>query len=113
MINHDSDFKKFWTIILIFLLLYTAIIMPYKIALIDDDNETILIVDTVVDFLFMIDIFINLNSPIEEGTGNFNYHRKTVFINYCKSWFFIDLIACLPMNLISKYLFAGADVKSS
>lgn len=113
MIKPDSKFKKFWTIMLIFLLLYTAIVMPYKIALIDDDNDFFLVLDTTIDFLFMFDILVNLNSPIEEATGNYNYHRKMVVIKYLKSWFFVDIIACLPMNLISKYLFEDFDVYSS
>lgn len=77
MFSPDSKFKSFWTVILVFLLLYTAIIMPYKIALIDDQNGDIFyILDTTVDFLFMFDIFINLNSPLEETSGNYNFHRK-------------------------------------
>ena len=78
--------------------------MPYKIALIDDDNQFFYYFDTVVDFFFMFDILVNLNTPIEESSGNYNFHRKRVFVQYLKSWFFIDLIASLPMNLISKYL---------
>ena len=77
MFSPENKFKTIWTVILIFLLLYTAIIMPYKIALIDDDNDSFFfILDTSVDFLFMFDIMINLNSPIEETSGNYNFHRK-------------------------------------
>lgn len=64
MFNPNSLFKKVWTTLLIFLLLYTAIIMPYKIALIDDDNDSFFVVDTAIDFMFLFDIFVNMNSPI-------------------------------------------------
>lgn len=39
MIEPHSKFMKGWSVILIILLLYTAIIMPYKIALSEDENE--------------------------------------------------------------------------
>jgi hypothetical protein len=64
MINPYGKFRKFWNLILIVIFLYTAIVMPYKIALIDDSNFVFFIVDTIIDFLFMIDLFVNLNSPL-------------------------------------------------
>ena len=39
MINPESTFKKIWSVVLILLLIYTATIMPYKIALIEDDES--------------------------------------------------------------------------
>ncbi len=37
MILNGSDFHKFWGVIIIILLFYTALVMPYRIALIEDD----------------------------------------------------------------------------
>jgi hypothetical protein len=67
MIMTNSIFRKIWSGILIFLLLYTATVMPYKIALIDDDeNDPMFYMDSVVDFLFMIDIYVNFNTPLQK-----------------------------------------------
>jgi Ion transport protein len=66
MVESGSNFHKFWGIVIIFLLLYTATLMPYKIALIEDDvKDPLYYIDTVVDFIFMLDILINFNMPIE------------------------------------------------
>lgn len=99
-----GKFKQIWTIVSLLLLVYTAILMPYKLALIDDDNSFFFYLDTVVDFLFLTDIFVNLNSPIEESNGVYNYNRKKVFVDYLKGWLFLDIIASIPMNLLSKYI---------
>lgn len=64
MFEHNSMIKRIWSILLIFLLLYTAIVTPFRIALVEDDNHTFYIIDSVVDFLFMFDILVNFNSPI-------------------------------------------------
>jgi hypothetical protein len=93
MINPYSRVRKTWSFILLIVYLYTAIIMPYKIALVDDSNLAFFIVDTIVDFCFTIDVFVNMNSPIVLYNGNLNYHRKAVFMHYLKSWLIIDIIA--------------------
>lgn len=64
MIPPHSLFKKIWTITMLILLAYTATVMPYRIALVDDDNFLFMVVDTIVDFLFMFDIFVNINTPV-------------------------------------------------
>jgi|LauGreDrversion4_2_1035121.scaffolds.fasta_scaffold871324_1 hypothetical protein len=51
---------------MIIMLLYTAVVMPYKIALIEDDKtDVVYYIDTAVDFIFMIDILINFNTPLD------------------------------------------------
>ncbi len=66
LILHDSYLARVWNYILFTMLLYTATVMPYKLALIEDqDNYELFIIDTAVDFLYIIDIVINFNSPIK------------------------------------------------
>jgi hypothetical protein len=65
MIESGSNFHKFWGVIMIILLLYTAMVMPYKIALVEDKKDAFYYIDTLVDFIFMVDIIINFNIPID------------------------------------------------
>ena len=58
------------------LLLYTATVMPYDIALIDDSNIPMYNIDTCVDFMFMFDVLINFNSPLILENNKYNYNRK-------------------------------------
>ena len=60
--------------------------------------------DTIIDFLFIFDMIVNFNSPIQIKDEQYDYNRKRVALNYLKTWFIIDLFASIPMNLISKYL---------
>ena len=96
----ESTIMKIWQGILIFLLLYTATLMPYKIALIDDsDSIELFYIDTVIDFLFVFDMYVNFNTPILIKTDIYNNNRREIANNYLKTWFIIDLLASLPMNL--------------
>lgn len=66
MIRIGSRFHKLWGAVIIILLFYTALVMPYRLALIEDDTNILFFyIDTIVDFLFIIDIIINFNMPIE------------------------------------------------
>ena len=50
-----------------------------------------------VDILFGIDIFINFISAYEDRNANkMIFDRKKIAVNYIKSWFILDLIACFP-----------------
>ena len=82
-------------------MLYTSTVMPYKIALInDDDYPGLYHLDTVIDFMFMADILINFNTPITNDQGDVDYSRRRITLSYLKNWFIIDLLASLPLNLI-------------
>jgi hypothetical protein len=103
MISEESYFRKVWSGMLIVLLLYTATVMPFNIALYDDDVNMLAptkLMDTMVDFLFMIDIYVNFNTGIVVPELAIDYNRKNVSINYLKGWCIIDILASIPLNFI-------------
>ena len=52
------------------------------------------------DILFLIDIFVQFNSAYHTDDLVLVDDRKTVAINYLSGWFFIDVIAIIPFDLI-------------
>jgi hypothetical protein len=79
MIHPESKFKYTWNLVVILLLLYTFIVMPYLIAF-----ETVTMfspmwfIDTLVDCLFLCDIVVNLSTAIEED-NRLIVSRRTIF----------------------------------
>lgn len=106
LFNPVGVFKKIWTSVLILMLIYTATIMPYKLALIQDDSVYLVWqnFDTFIDMFFICDILVNFNSPLEVTQQVYSKNRKTIMLSYLKSWFVIDLLSSIPMNLISMNL---------
>lgn len=109
IISPEGFFHKFWDIILVLLLVYTALFVPYKIAFYDVDPFTVVIVDYAVDVLFFIDLLVNFITSIEDPI------RQTIIKNpstiakaYLQGWFILDLAACIPFDVVFS-LFDSAD----
>ena len=65
LIMPDSKFKLVWNILVILLLLYTAIFVPFRIAFIKDDSVGMQFFEAMIDILFGVDIIVNFISVVE------------------------------------------------
>lgn len=106
----DSPLRKYWALLMIFMLLYTAIVTPYRICFLDDVVGTWLIVDICTDCIFVIDIVLTFFSAYEEEDGTLIVDWKVIGKKYVKSWLVLDMLGCLPISYIS---FPGTDSESS
>lgn len=75
--------------------------MPYHLAFRDPiyyDGWAIF--ELLVDFLFFIDIIVNFLSTYLTNEGDEVTDPRVIAKGYLKSWFLLDLIACVPFSLI-------------
>lgn len=105
IIHYDSYFKRVWNAIISILLIYTATIMPYRVAF----EETIYFdawtcLELVIDSIFFIDVFVNSLSSTQLEDGTVIKDFKTIFKNYAKGWMILDIIACFPFSLLDYML---------
>jgi hypothetical protein len=92
----DYPFKRYWDIMIALIIMYSAIVLPYKIAFVDT-NEIVWI-DVTMDIIFAVDIFINFFSAYIDSEDNVVKNRKKIVKTYLKSWFIIDLVSVLPIQ---------------
>ena len=90
----------FWNLVMIFLLMYTAIVTPFKVAYIDTIEgffgTFIFWFELVMDVLFGIDLFINFISAYEISQHEVEVRWHMIIWNYARSWFILDAVACIP-----------------
>ncbi len=80
-----------------FLLIYTAVFIPYRIAFEDVTPLGWLVTDILVDCIFLSDIVLNfLTGYREKQSAHLISDCRSIAMNYIKSWFFIDLISIFP-----------------
>ena len=93
----EDKFKAVWNMIIVILLMYTAIFVPFRIAFVQTDSSSIVVFEQIVDIIFGIDILVNFLSATEDTESNtLIYKHKDIAKKYIKSWFILDLVACFP-----------------
>jgi hypothetical protein len=92
----DDRLKIFWNMVVLFLLSYTATIVPYRTAFEDTPPTFFFYFDILVDILFFMDLFVNMFSAIEKGENNFETRFHRIFFAYIRGWFVLDVMAVLP-----------------
>ena len=102
---HYCAFKAIWDWVILCLTFYTAIMVPYNVALKNKTSEDIslLVVDSIVDVIFFIDIVLNFHTTYVGPGGEVVSDPKVIRLNYVKSWFIIDLLSCLPYDVFNAF----------
>ncbi|XP_070144673.1 potassium voltage-gated channel protein eag [Drosophila kikkawai] len=74
--------------------------VPYNVAFKNKTSEdvSLLVVDSIVDVIFFIDIVLNFHTTFVGPGGEVVSDPKVIRMNYLKSWFIIDLLSCLPYD---------------
>lgn len=101
LLHPDGQFHRFWNIVISLLLLYTASVMPYRLAFTDGTDEGAwLYIEYTVNVLFCMDVVLNCFSAIYSSEGDLVVSLREVVWRYAKGWMALDVVACFPFNLI-------------
>ncbi|KAK9738538.1 PAS domain [Popillia japonica] len=102
---HYCAFKAIWDWIILCLTFYTAIMVPYNVAFKNKTSEdvSLLVVDSIVDVIFFIDIVLNFHTTFVGPGGEVVSDPKIIRMNYLRSWFIIDLLSCLPYDVFNAF----------
>jgi hypothetical protein len=90
------------------MLMYVIVTVPLTVAF---GVETDLwsgwfLVDLVVDVFFITVVVLNFRTAFMTKSGHREGRPLEIARHYCKNWFFIDLVSCLPVQYIS-YMVEG------
>ncbi|CDW86372.1 cation channel family protein [Stylonychia lemnae] len=91
IIYPDGSFKSRWD---------ALITLPYAIAFLDQPTEDWLIINTIVDCIFLVDIVVNFYSAYMDKEYEMIDDRKVIVKSYLYSWFIVDLLSIIPFDQI-------------
>lgn len=95
------------------LVTYTAIVTPYMASFVlamDQRyviSDPLVIVDYVVDIMFIIDIFINFRTTYVDSSNEIISSPCRIAVHYIRTWFIIDILAAIPFELL--FMIGNAD----
>ncbi|XP_066422952.1 potassium voltage-gated channel subfamily H member 4 isoform X2 [Molothrus aeneus] len=105
---HYSIFKALWDWLILLATFYVAITVPYNVCFTGTEDSlsaarSTIVSDIAVEMLFILDIILNFRTTYVSQSGQVVYDPRSICIHYVATWFFVDLIAALPFDLL--YIF--------
>ena len=105
IILHYSPYKACWDWLILALTFYTSIMVPFNSSFRNKtmDDMALLVVDSIVDIVFFIDIIFNFQTTFVGPNGEVVSDPKVIRMNYLKTWFVVDLLSCLPYDVFNAF----------
>ncbi|XP_069790614.1 voltage-gated delayed rectifier potassium channel KCNH8 isoform X2 [Narcine bancroftii] len=104
---HYGTFKAGWDWLILLATFYVAVTVPYNVcfSVSRDDHSAASrnppsVSDIFVEILFMLDIMLNFRTTYVSKSGQVVYDARSICVHYATTWFFVDLIAALPFDLL-------------
>ncbi|KAJ7307357.1 hypothetical protein JRQ81_009369 [Phrynocephalus forsythii] len=110
IIHPYSDFRFYWDLIMLLLMVGNLIILPVGITFFKDENTPPWIVFNVLsDTFFLADLVLNFRTGIVvEDNTEIILDPHAIKMKYLKSWFLVDFISSIPVD----YIFLIVDLET-
>lgn len=108
IIDPNSAYVKCWDTVLVVALIYTLIVTPYEIALLQPAYDALWAVDLFVDACFLQDMIIQFFLKIKVRTKQgvvWIRNRRKIAARYLKTWFIADFVSIFPFDLVAPVIF--------
>ncbi|XP_033824504.1 potassium/sodium hyperpolarization-activated cyclic nucleotide-gated channel 3-like isoform X1 [Periophthalmus magnuspinnatus] len=102
IIHPYSDFRFYWDLTMLLLMVGNLIIIPVGITFFKDEHTPPWIVFNVVsDTFFLMDLVLNFRTGIvKEDNTEIILDPQQIKIKYLKSWFMVDFVSSIPVDYI-------------
>ncbi|XP_077407299.1 voltage-gated delayed rectifier potassium channel KCNH4-like isoform X2 [Vanacampus margaritifer] len=105
LLLHYSVSKALWDWLILLATFYVAVTVPYNVSFTPYHDSvaaarSTIVSDIAVEMLFITDIILNFRTTFVSQSGQVVYQSRSICIHYATSWFFVDLVAALPFDLL-------------
>ena len=86
---------------MLLLLLIVGLIVPVRLAFVEQDNGSWFVFYIITDVFFLIDLILTFFTSVPDEKRVYEITDKEVIAKkYLKGWFWIDLISILPFDIV-------------
>jgi len=81
--------------------------VPYCLSkdnLILDEHKVIIVLLTIIDFIYILDLIFNFFRAYQNFDENLVRNNKFIFLHYIQSWFLFDFIQAFPIYTLFKFM---------
>ena len=101
MIYPDDEFKNNWDMFVSAVLILTCVVTPVRIVFVENEPIGWIIVNNLVDFIFLMDIVFTFNMAYYDELCYIVQDRKLISLRYIRSWFILDVFAIIPFHYLT------------
>ena len=81
-------------------LFFTTFVTPFEVGLdLETTVNALFVVNQAVNVTFLIDIVVQFFLPFQSSQGVWEKSHSSTAANYLKSWFVIDIVSVLPLDV--------------
>jgi hypothetical protein len=100
IIKEDNKYKQVFDMYIMLLVIYVAIVVPYRLAFSLEESKATKTISYVIDFSFLIDIILTFfTAYYDEPNFTEVDNYKDIAISYLKGWFIFDVLSIFPFEL--------------
>lgn len=108
-VHPNSEVKQYWDLVMMYIILYSVVSVPYRLAFLQPAEGAWLTLDGIFDIMFGLDMIVCfLTAYEEEISGALVWDYKLIACHYFRTWFFIDLVSTFPFDRLGA---AGDDAR--
>lgn len=101
MIFPTDDKKICWDLLIILLLAYIGLVIPFQISFEEDTTHSQFVFSLIMDSVFTVDLILTFFTALENSkTGELITDRAKIAKKYLQTWFIIDLVASIPLQIL-------------
>ncbi|XP_078441067.1 potassium channel KOR1-like [Wolffia australiana] len=103
IIDPENKLYRLWTRFILLWAIYSSFFTPLEFGFFRGLPENLLLLDIAGQFAFLVDIFVRFFLAFrDERTYRMIYSPRRIALRYVKGGFFLDLLSCLPWDIIYK-----------
>lgn len=104
VVSANTQGMVWWDLTMLILLVWATIFTPFEMAFLSPLPRSVglTILNVMIDFFFLCDMVLQFFLVYRDvETGKWVYKNKDIAWHYLKGWFFPDLIATIPYDLMT------------
>lgn len=99
VLSPDATIRAVWDLTLFAAIVYQSLCLPMRIAFEMSTGDFLFYLEMVIDTMFIGDVILNFNTGFY--ISNYVIKRRLLIAkDYCKFWFWIDLVSSIPYTWI-------------
>lgn len=101
IIMQNNKLKVKWDILIMIIVFFILIFVPYRLAFYDTDSDLWVIIYIFIDICFLIDIILSFLTSLTDPVTHLEITEHSIIAKkYLHSWFFLDVLSIIPIDLL-------------